>query len=633
MTARAYFSRITNITCHNFCEPPDLMPTGVKSLLGLGLKYCIKAPKPTNKIDKTIERLRDDVRRIAWLRFNPQHEDPETTYIPGLYLKTDWKADPTFPEIEKCLDNFETEIRRTRVRYNQPTLSNLTATQWKLSKSLKTHDEFISIEADKNLGGCFLLRDTYNSKGISEHLGNTQVYKPLSKTEAVRLQGQLKKKIKSFAAKWRNRGVISKAERTYLHRATERDEGQFARFRMSLKAHKSPWKMRPIVCCAGTLMNHLSRWLDHQLQKLKPLIPTYIRDSGQLLDLLANLGPLPPNAKVFTADANSMYTNIDTDHAIEVINQWLDSLGPRLPQGFPLEAVKEAMELVMRYNVFEWGDMYFLQLSGTAMGTSAACMWATIYFAVREINHLIPVYHQSLLLFVRFIDDMLGIWIGNNEDWQQFQDDTNNFGILTWEFEKPSLSVDFLDLTISIEANHITTKTYQKSMNLYQYIPPTSAHPPGMMKGIVYGLMRNYYRQNTKKSDYYNMCRKLFVRHVARGWEPSTMKEYILQADKKLQASPRLTPAATPTTQPTIQPTNNERLFIHWEYHPNDIPRRHIRAIYNNNCKEVFESMLKIKQVTVAYSRPNNVRDRISKAKLHQAPGREASKFYSGELP
>ena len=78
--------------------------------------------------------------------------------------------------------------------------------------------------------------------------------------------------------------------------------------------------MRPIVCCTGTLMNHLSCWLDHQLQKLKPLIPTYIRDSGQLLDLLANLSPLPPNAKVFTANTNSMYTNIDTDHAIEVIS-------------------------------------------------------------------------------------------------------------------------------------------------------------------------------------------------------------------------------------------------------------------------------------------------------------------------
>ena len=78
------------------------------------------------------------------------------------------------------------------------------------------------------------------------------------------------------------------------------------------------------------------------------------------------------------ADANSMYTNIDTDHAIDVIGKWLDSLEGRLPPHFPLETVKEAMKLVMRNNVFEYGDLYFLQLLGTAMGTSAACMWATI---------------------------------------------------------------------------------------------------------------------------------------------------------------------------------------------------------------------------------------------------------------
>ena len=33
-----------------------------------------------------------------------------------------------------------------------------------------------------------------------------------------------------------------------------------------------------------------------------------------------------------------------------------------------------------------------------------------------------------------------------------------------------------------------------------------------------------------------------------------------------------------------------------------------------------------------AYSRPKNIKDSMTKAKLHQAPGREASKYYSGEL-
>ena len=95
------------------------------------------------------------------------------------------------------------------------------------------------------------------------------------------------------------------------------------------------------------------------------------------------------------------------------------------------------MKLVMQNNLFVFGDLHFLQLLGTAMGTSAACMWATIYFAVHEISVLIPKYNQYLLLLRRFIDNMFGIWTGDDGSWEAFKADTNNFGILTWEFEEP----------------------------------------------------------------------------------------------------------------------------------------------------------------------------------------------------
>ena len=133
---------------------------------------------------------------------------------------------------------------------------------------------------------------------------------------------------------------------------------------------------RAIVCCAGTMINNLSPWLDYWFPKLKPLLPTYIKDRNQLLEELANLGLLPPNAKFATTNANSMYTSIDTDRSILVIGLLLDRLKPnnQLQPNFPLEAIKEAMELVMRNNNFEWGDMCFLQLLGTAMGTSAVCV-------------------------------------------------------------------------------------------------------------------------------------------------------------------------------------------------------------------------------------------------------------------
>ena len=613
------------------------MPRGIPNLLGLGLKFCIRKPRPSNRLKKTMERFANDVRRKSYFREHPPDEDDGVVrYIPGLYNKstTEWRPS-TIEGVEDALANFEAALRDEQDRYNAPKPANLRPSQWKLAWTLKTHDDLIVVEADKNLGGCILLRKTYIERGIQEHLGNSSVYRRLTEAEAKSLHHITKYKIMMFATE--HKDLLTEAENTFLLEALRLHPDSFARFRMSLKAHKNPWKMRPIVSCCGTALNDVSRWLDHHLQKLKPLLPSYVRDSSQLLDLLRDLGPLPPGAQLFTADAVSMYTNICTDHALDVIGTWLDSLGPNLPQNFPLQAVKDAMVLVMKSNLFQWGDTYFLQLLGTAMGTSAACMWATIYFAVHENTTLLPKYQRNLLVYRRFIDDIFGIWIpdaSNPSAWTSFQNDTNNFGILSWEFDALSHQVNFLDLTISIEDNLIATKTYQKSMNLYQYITPTSNHPLRMMKGIIYSLLRNYHRQNSRFSDYKQMAHLLFKRHVARGWDAALIKSWIISADETIQSQ------ATAIAQPsqllpplTHAPDPDERLFIHFEYHQNDIPKSRVRALYDHHCKTIFEEELGINQLTIAYSRSMNLQELLTKAKLHQAPGLEVSTYMGGQPP
>jgi len=51
-----------------------------------------------------------------------------------------------------------------------------------------------------------------------------------------------------------------------------------------------------------------------------------------------------------------MYTNISTDHGIATVNSWLDDIKDQLPENFPLEPLKIALETVMRNNMFEFGD-------------------------------------------------------------------------------------------------------------------------------------------------------------------------------------------------------------------------------------------------------------------------------------
>ena len=321
-----------------------------------------------------------------------------------------------------------------------------------------------------------------------------------------------------------------------------------------------------------------------------------------------------------------MYNNIDTDHAIQVISWWLDELEPELPNSFPMEAVKYAMKIIMRNNIFEWGNLYFLQLLGTAMGTSAAVMWATLYYGYHEVHTLIPKYGQYLLYFKRFIDDIKGIWLmpaeNGMEKWTEFCNDINDFGILTWDISELSKSVDFLDLTITINNGRIETKTYQKAMNLYLYLPPASAHPQSCIKGTVYGLIRRYYVQNTHRKDYIHFVVLLYRRLLERGWERDFIYNLIIEVTNKIESR-----SAQQSTTTDESEEDEARLFIHLQYHPNDIPRKMIRQLYNEHCGELFKSEMNINRATVAYSRPRNIGEFITQAKLHQAPGKLASDF------
>ena len=119
-----------------------------------------------------------------------------------------------------------------------------------------------------------------------------------------------------------------------------------------------------------------------------------------------------------------MYNNIKLVHAFRVIFKWLDELmrNGLLPDDFLLEAVKQAMVYIMQNNVFGFGTLYFLQLIGSAMGTSSAVMFATIYFACHEVKCIQPKHGKNLLYNQRFIDDIFEIWIGNHIDkWEAYQ--------------------------------------------------------------------------------------------------------------------------------------------------------------------------------------------------------------------
>ena len=64
-----------------------------------------------------------------------------------------------------------------------------------------------------------------------------------------------------------------------------------------------------------------------------------------------------------------MYTNIDTKHALEEITQFLQSYSHPLVN---VKALLQALRIIMTHNLFKFGDTFWVQLTGTAMGAPPA---------------------------------------------------------------------------------------------------------------------------------------------------------------------------------------------------------------------------------------------------------------------
>jgi hypothetical protein len=346
---------------------------------------------------------------------------------------------------------------------------------------------------------------------------------------------------------------------------------------------------------------------------------TYICHAEDLQKELKKSFPngLPPNAKLFSVDAVGMYKNIDTPHGIEVLTRWLTDHRDELPRSTPSDFLIAALNEIMSNNIIQFGDTYWHQLRGCAMGNSAAVNYAYLYVGLLEVRRLLPCYKESLLFFRRFIDDGIGVWIDQPGDlcaWRSFFACLNRWGTLKWTCEGHVDSLIFLDLNISIGADcHLVSSTYQKEMNLYLYIPLSSAHPKNMLRGLVFGRLRAYWIQNTAKSNYTRMASLLARRLMARGYTLEQLLPLFTEADARLQL--QMNPKRQDTNAQPQQATPEPLLPIifHLKYYPRGLQRAQIHSVYAETMAPLLEAERKL---IIAVSRPKHLRDRVCTTRL-----------------
>ncbi len=600
------YSQPSNLAFHNLCTKNNL-PLGTRQLLGLNLNFCIASKRLDPNLNKTILRMARSIRINSYLKEQGLNDNAE--YHKQIYIcNNNWHPPPASILIEEQITKFEKLLKAKQHelthKYRHHSLLNLTPLQKTTLTKLRKNSNIIIKPTDKNLGPAAMDIDTYITQVLQEHL-LTDSYIQLSNTEAEQRLNNTKNTLKILISS--NEDILSKPELTYFQRSFKQKH-RLPIFYGLPKVHKHPLTLRPVVSCINSFISIFSNWLDFKMKALLPLVKSYTRNSADVLEDLKFIN-IPKNALLFSADAKSMYTNIDTTIGLQSIRAFLEHNKDCIPSNFPSELFLNILELVMNNNIFSFADTKWLQLAGTAMGTPAACAYATITYGHYENTVILTEFAPNLIYYRRYIDDIFGIWIPpdshQTEKWKTFENKLNQWGPLEWKIEKPSNKTVFLDLNIELINSKIFTSTFQKSLNLYLYLPPRSAHPPSCLKGLIAGEMRRYWIQNSQ-DEFTEILKKFIIRLTERGHQLKDIIPILQQTAAKLNSTP----------SHKASKNNLNTLFIHQTYHPHGVQRRDIRNLYS----QTLETHLDFDRMTVATSRPVNLKDILTKANLRMPP-------------
>jgi hypothetical protein len=540
-------------------------PPRTKILLGLGLNFCLRPTKTTHHHDVGFERFTIDCHTRMFFAGDNNPPPPRSQ----LFIRSNWRPDPTSLSLDFRSRVATFVVHAASLFQQKPAVSNLLLSQRLTLDSIRNDPHLIVMKTDKNLGPAIVDRMTYIRRAIDEHLSDHTTYRQLSASTALNRMKAVRIILSNFiSASFQN----SPSDKKFLERSLASVKDDFSYFYLLAKVHKTPWRTRPIVSVSGSLLHGLGRWTDCQLQKICRHLPNMLPSSRVLVDRIRNL-ELPQSTRFFTCDATSMYTNIDTAHALSEIGQYLRQSAICVAERIDPDILLQALSIIMNHNLFIFGDTYWVQLTGTAMGTPPAPMYATLYFAIHE-ERILKQFQRELLFYGRYIDDGVGAWspdpaistAENHRRFQLLQSEFNRFGKLRWTFSALSPSVDFLDLTISLTpSGNIDTCLFEKALNLYLYLPPQSNHPPGTLKGLIYGTVCRIATLTTNPDKCITFTRRLFQRLLMRGYSASFLRPIFAQA-----VAPKSGRAQQPHTP----------LFLHVPFHARDKPSKAVQQVF-----------------------------------------------------
>lgn len=501
-----------------FQRPGISLPEDIEYALACNHKFILPQAPSLDDIEGAKDRLCRTVRN-RWLF----RDKASSNFIPKFHIPNPrWTPPRASRAIEQGLDA-AMEVIDDQCRRALTSIAVKPATQpyssWMKVRDYLESNKLLAKLTDKNLGLAVFPVGWYDTEVLAM-LSDEGVYLRVSTVPT----STLVKTLMELIPKWR----LPQVMRKYLY---SKIKLVLPEFHAIPKVHKTPWTLRPIVPSHSWVTTSASEVLDHLLQPLLEKLPWVIDSSKAVIQQLEKVQVTSMSPVwIMTGDVTSFYTNIPPQECAKVIAGAWDLYCHS--SSISSSAILSMVRFVMDNNFFAYQGQTFRQIKGLAMGTSCAPVLANIYAAYFERKARI-VHQEGVLLYVRYIDDILCLFQGTKKAAARFAE-VFRLGHLEVRWSVSSLRNEFLDIEL-IRGNQqlglrvCETRLFRKELNKHLYIPWSSAHPLHVKKGFVKAELTRL-AIISSKNEFFAEARKEFYGNLRRrGYPPQALNLWFQQ--------------------------------------------------------------------------------------------------------
>ena len=140
-------------------------------------------------------------------------------------------------------------------------------------------------------------------------------------------------------------------------------------------------------------------------------------------------------------------------------------------------------------------------------------------------NDFLKTQQNTPLVWYRFIDDVFFIWTHGEQKLKSFLESLNTFHPnIKFTHESSKECISFLDLSVSLSGNKLSTDLYIKPTDRHQYLHYSSSHSDHTKKSIIFSQTLRLSRLCSKEIDFVKHKEEMKTWFLKRGYPESLIQ-------------------------------------------------------------------------------------------------------------